>query len=353
MADSAAPNGNPNVEALKANAAAAYETVTNGPLAQNVKAQSAMANEELSRLAASRRTPPYKTATGQTLTHYHSFFLELLSWNSPRASALAYLTIVSLIFTVRYLDVLRWAFKLTWMVLGITVAAEAAGKSLLGNGLATQIRPRKYFTVSRETLDALIGDVHELVNFFVIESQRVLFAENVYVSAAAALAAFISYYLVKIVPYWGLAVIATTVTFFAPLIYKTNQEFIDEQLRHAGELVGAQTAQLRSVAQKHTAHASQVTKQYMGDYTAKAQALIKNAGARAHHEQQVLQNKLASVGLGAGARGKAPLKPEDFPAAPSDELKRAVDADAEPVAPAAPVDADATKEKPEEPLVAA
>lgn len=369
MADSAAPNGNPNVEALKANAAAAYESVTNGPVAQNVMAQSAVTNEELSRLAASRRTPPHQTATGQPLTHYHSFFSELLSWDNPRASALAYLAIVSLIFTVRYLDVLRWAFKLTWMVLGITVAAEVAGKSLMNNGFATQVRPRQYFTVSRETLDALIGDVHELVNFFVIESQRVLFAENVYVSAAAALAAFISYHLVKIVPYWGLAVMATTITFFAPLVYKTNQELIDGQVRRAGELVGAQTAQLRSVAQKHTEHASHVTRQYMGDYTAKAQALLKNAGARAHHEQQVLQSKLASVGLGGGAAGggKAPLKPEDFPAAPSDELKKAVDADTEPVAPVdvdagagagagAGVDADAVakeEKKEEPPLVAA
>jgi len=72
------------------------------------------------------------------------------------------------------------------MVLGITIAAEIAGKALLNNGFATQLRPRKYYTVPRETLDSLIGDVHELINFFVIESQRVLFAENVYASAAVS-----------------------------------------------------------------------------------------------------------------------------------------------------------------------
>lgn len=102
------------------------------------------------------------------------------------ASAIAYASLVTLIFSVRYLDVVRWGFKLTWMVLGITIAAEIAGKALLNNGFATQLRPRKYYTVPRETLDALIGDVHELINFFVIESQRVLFAENVYVSAAVS-----------------------------------------------------------------------------------------------------------------------------------------------------------------------
>ncbi|KAB5572739.1 Reticulon-domain-containing protein [Coniochaeta sp. 2T2.1] len=281
MSDSAAsvPNGSSNLDALKGNAAnaanQAYNTVANGPVAENIKNEGAKTSAEFSNLAAARQTPSTPAATGQPLTHYHSFFSELLSWNNPRASAIAYATIVTLIFSVRYLDIFRWAFKLTWMVLGVTVAAEVAGKTILNSGLASQVRPRKYYTVPRETLDNMIGDVNELVNFFVIEAQRILFAENVYASAAAAITAFISYYLVKIVPYWGLSLIATTFLFFAPLVYKSNQEFIDEHLRQATEVVSSQTAQLREATQKTTAQYTEVTKQYMGDYTAKAQELIR------------------------------------------------------------------------------
>jgi len=336
MADGTAANGNSNVEGLKANATAAYNTVTNGPVAQNVKDQSSKASAEMSNLAASRHPPSYTAATGQPLTNYHSFFSELLSWRNPRASAIAYASLVTLIFSVRYLDVLRWTFKITWMVLAITIAAEVAGKALLNNGFATQLRPRKYYTIPRETLEMMIGDVHELINFFVIESQRVLFAENVYASAAAALAAFISYYLVKIVPYWGLAVIATTVVFFTPLIYTTNQELIDNQLKHASDVVNAQTAQLRTVAQKHTEQATQATKQYVGDYTAKAQALIK--GARNHEEQpQKTQGKPQET---------TPIKPTDFPAAPKEDIK--LPADIEPVSSPKPV-----VKTDDEPLIAA
>jgi hypothetical protein len=119
-------------------------------------------------------------------------------------------------------------------------------------------------------------------------------------------------------------VLATTIIFFAPLIYTTNQELIDAQLKHASDVVNAQTAQLRSVAQKHTEQATQVTKQYMGDYTAKAQSLIKTA-------QQ-----------------KSPLKASDFPAAPKEDLKASAATDAEPtVEPAAKTEAE------EEPLIAA
>jgi hypothetical protein len=86
-----------------------------------------------------------------------------------------------------------------------------------------------------------------------------------------------------------------------PLVYKTNQELIDHQLKQANDIITEQTAQLRAVAQKHTESATQMTKQYMGDYTAKAQAMI---------------------------RGTAPVKSElhdsDFPAPPKQEFKKEV-----------------------------
>jgi len=295
------------VDGLKENIAAAYDTVSNGPVAQNVKNESAKTTAEMSNLASARHTPSYHAATGQPLTHYHSFFSELLSWNNPRASSIAYATIVSLIFAVRYLDIFRWTFKLTWMVLAITIAAETAGKFLMNNGFATQLRPRKYYTIPKETLNAAVGDVHELINFFVIEAQRILFAENIATSVLTAFAAFIAYYLVKIVPYWGLAVISTTVVFFTPLIYTTNQELIDSQLKHAGDVVNAQASQIRSVAQKHTEHATHITKQYMGDYTAKAQSLIATARG----------NEVNSHDF------PSPPKEPVYPAVPKDDIRPA------------------------------
>jgi hypothetical protein len=112
-----------------------------------------------------------------------------------------------------------------------------------------------------------------------------------------ALGALISYYLVKVVPYWGLALIGTTIVFVAPLIYKTNQELIDYHLSQASHVVSEQTAQLRAIAQKQTEQATHLTKQYVGDYSAKAQALIRGSPP-----------------------AKSELKAEDFPAAPQAEF---------------------------------
>ncbi|KAI0175784.1 Reticulon-domain-containing protein [Hypoxylon sp. FL1284] len=316
MADSAASpatNGS-SIDSLKGNAQAAYNQIASGPVAQNVKDQSAKTSAEFSNLANARQTPSEPAATGQPLTHYHSFFSELLSWNNPRASAIAYASVVSLIFVARYLDVIRYTFKLTWMALGVTVLAEVAGKAILGNGLATQLRPRKYYTLPRETLDSLIGDVHELINFFVIESQRILFAENVPASTAAAIGAFLSYYLVKVVPYWGLALIVTTLTFFVPLAYATNQELIDHYVKEASDVVNSQTEQLRQVASKHTSQATEITKQYMGDYTQKAQQMLRGRSASPEATSKPAQSH---------------LKDSDFPQAPKQDIKGTEDSSEE------------------------
>jgi hypothetical protein len=169
---------------IKSFAWSSADNITIGPAAESVKNQTAKTQSEFSNLAASRQTPATPAATGQQLTQYHSLFSSLLSWNNPRASGIAYATIVSFIFAARYLDILRYGLKLTWVTLLVTVLAETAGKVLLNTSIVSQIRPRKYYTVPKETLDSLTGDFYELINFFVIESQRIVFAENLLASAA-------------------------------------------------------------------------------------------------------------------------------------------------------------------------
>ncbi len=53
-------------------------------------------------------------------------------------------------------------------------------------GANTRNAPKKYYTVSKSTLDSLTGDFHELVNFFVIETQQIIFAENLAASTAVS-----------------------------------------------------------------------------------------------------------------------------------------------------------------------
>lgn len=70
-----------------------------------------------------------------------------------------------------------------------TVAAEVVGRAAFKQGLASSFRPKKYYTIPRELLERMLEDVEQLINFFVIEFQRILFAENLLHSFAVSLVA--------------------------------------------------------------------------------------------------------------------------------------------------------------------
>lgn len=48
------------------------------------------------------------------------------------------------------------------------------------------MRPRKYYMIRKDSLERLTDDLEQLINFFVIEFQRVVFVENIYVSSAVS-----------------------------------------------------------------------------------------------------------------------------------------------------------------------
>jgi hypothetical protein len=69
----------------------------------------------------------------------------------------------------------------------VTAAAEITGKALGGNGLASKFRPKQYYTIRKESLEAFLEDIEQLTNFVVIEMQRIVFAENIWVTLGVSL----------------------------------------------------------------------------------------------------------------------------------------------------------------------
>ncbi|KAF2193779.1 hypothetical protein K469DRAFT_242632 [Zopfia rhizophila CBS 207.26] len=274
------------------------DTVNNGPVVQNVKAETAKTKSGFADLANARTTPDQPAATGQPLTHYHSMFYRLLSWKNPRATAISFAISVAFIFAARYLNIIRYIFKAIYMTLGLTATAEVAGQLALGKGLTSQFRPRKYFIIPKASLERLLDDVEQFINFFVIESQRIVFAENVYATIAAFFASLVSYFLIKFVPLWGLTLIATTIAYLGPLIYIQNKEVIDAQLQQASHMVNQQATQIKDLAAQHTGNAAKTFQSYAGEYTHKAQDAINQYRGRSASPE---------------------IKKEDFPSAPKNE----------------------------------
>ena len=162
-------------------------------------------------------------------------------------------------------------------------------------------------------------DVEQLINFFVIEFQRILFAENVAATVAAFLASFISYWLIKFTPLWGLSLIATSVIYLTPLIYKTNKELIDHHLENVSNIVNSQARQVKDLTAHHAGRYSETVKQYAGDYSSKAQNYIGSGRGRSA-SPEVSSSKPSSNGPFKSEPGDAPkYGASDFPHAPKQE----------------------------------
>lgn len=101
-----------------------------------------------------------------------------------------------------------------------------------------------------------------------------------------------------------------------PLIYASNQELIDTQLKNASDLVNEQTTQLREAAGKHTSQVTDLTKQYMGDYSAKAQNMIRGRTASPEAKATPKFPEAPSH------EPEKPLEETDFPDAPKGNVEQ-------------------------------
>jgi hypothetical protein len=120
-------------------------------------------------------------------------------------------------------------------------------------------------------------------------------------TAQVFVATFLSYYLVKLLPLWGMALLATSVVFLAPLIYVMNKEVIDSNLEYAGQVVGQQAQQVRDMAGQHAGKGIEVAKSYAGEYAGAASDLL----GKSRQKIPVMQNS---------------VKKDDFPEAPKTTL---------------------------------
>ncbi|KAL1957568.1 hypothetical protein VTO42DRAFT_5795 [Malbranchea cinnamomea] len=201
---------------------------------------------------------------------------------------------------------------------------EVLGRAVFSRGITTDARPRKYYTIPKDTVESVLEDMEQLVDFFLIEFQRILFVENLTYTIGAFFAALVTYSLVRFLPLWGLTLLGVTVAYMGPLIYINNKEFIDEQINALQDIINAQTVHVKEMAETRTAHATEVVRHYVNDYRARAHDYV--VSTRARHATPEAERRLAKPEELAGLqpeRGREPgtgLQHADFPAAPQTDI---------------------------------
>lgn len=75
-----------------------------------------------------------------------------------------------------------------------------------------------------------------------------------------------------------------------PLVYMNNKAVIDEQIDAIQEIVNAQTVHIKEMAETRTAHATEVVRNYVNDYRAKAHEYVVTRSRQASPEIEKVED---------------------------------------------------------------
>ncbi|KAK1715212.1 Reticulon-domain-containing protein [Colletotrichum lupini] len=169
--------------------------------------------------ALNEEQSPRSTQEGplrQVLAQQDSFY-KYINWEDPLRTLGVYIGTLSILFGAHYLPLTQLALKAAVTTLGAVSAAEYASRSFSSDSLSTRLRPRQYRRVPESTLNNTLRDVHDFIQYAVVEAQRIIYGEDLGRTFGAFVGLASAYALIKVLsPFW-LAVVGVTAIFVAPL----------------------------------------------------------------------------------------------------------------------------------------
>ncbi|EXF86407.1 hypothetical protein CFIO01_00104 [Colletotrichum fioriniae PJ7] len=221
--------------------------------------------------ALSEGQPPRPAQDGplrQVLAQQDSFY-KYINWEDPLRTLGVYIGTLSILFGAHYLPLTQLALKAAVTTLGVVSAAEYASRSFGSDSLSTRLRPRQYRRLPESTLNNTLRDVHDFIQYAVVEAQRIVYGEDLGRTFGAFVGFASLYALIKVLsPFW-LAVVGVTAIFVAPLAASPQGRQVAHdatvQVQNAANVTAQKGAELARDGQAKTAELSSKAQQAASD----------------------------------------------------------------------------------------
>lgn len=152
--------------------------------------------------------------------------------------------------------------------------AEFAGRSFGPNNFVSRMRPRQYKTVPESTLNATLKDIHDFIQYAVVQAQKILFAEDLEKTFGAFAFTGSLYFLIQFMSPFGIAILGLTTIYTIPLVTSPRGRGIARDgVARAQEISNTAVDQASSLAQD--------TKGTMANISSMAQDTAGNLRQRA------------------------------------------------------------------------
>ncbi|CAG9947934.1 unnamed protein product, partial [Clonostachys rosea f. rosea IK726] len=201
------------------------------------------------------------------------------SWEDPVRTLGSYVGIMSLLCGAHYLPLTQTALKAGATVLGVAATVEYAHRSFTRNTILARLRPAEYKKIPEPVLNDTLKDVHDLVQFLVVEAQRIVLGENLGRTFGAFIALATLYWLVKIVSPFGLVLLGVTALYAAPLVTsRQGREVLEAAKARTADMSNAALESSQAIAQAgkdKAAGLSTATQQTAADAKRRAGELVQ------------------------------------------------------------------------------
>ncbi|KAI5455784.1 Reticulon-domain-containing protein [Mariannaea sp. PMI_226] len=137
-------------------------------------------------------------------------------WEDPGLSLGSYFGGLIVLFGAHYLPLTQLALKTGAVALGAISAIEFISRHFSSDTFLSRLRPKKYKKVPESTLNATLKYIHDSIQYFVVQVQKIIFGQDLSKTFTAFLSFTALYWLVQLVSTFSLAVLGLTLLYIAP-----------------------------------------------------------------------------------------------------------------------------------------
>lgn len=230
--------------------------------------------------------PEQKGPLKEVLAHRESLY-KYVSWEDPFRTLGSYITLVSLLVGAHYIPLTRWALKAGAYILGAVWVAEFVSRSFGRDTFLSRLQPKPYKRVPEPVLDATLKDIRDFIQYCAVQSQRVLYGEDLEKTFAVFLGCIVMYWLIGVASPFALSLLGLTSFYIAPLVlspqsHEMTRAVAQDGATRAKDLANAAADSGKSAMDSGINMASNTMTQ-AGEQAAKARDTVIDKSTRAGH----------------------------------------------------------------------
>ncbi|KAF4993979.1 hypothetical protein FGRMN_6110 [Fusarium graminum] len=183
-----------------------------------------------------------------------------INWEDPPRTLASYFAAMTVLFGAHYLPLTRWAVEIGAAVFGVVSVTEFVSRKFGPDTFLARLRPREYKIVPEPTLNATLRDIHDFVQYAVVEVQKVIYGQDLRKAFAAFVSLATLSILMRVASPFSLAVLGLTALYIAPLISSPQGRAVARNATEQGkELANTAAEKAGALAEDSKAKASELT----------------------------------------------------------------------------------------------